>query len=88
MKPAAMGAGKVFVVQAGAFSNPANAEVRVRRLRDAGYPETYVEQSKLNGARKVHMVIVGKFKQREQAQELVDRLKKKSRIVSFISITR
>ena len=61
----------VYAVQLASFSQLSNAQSLVTRLRSAGFKATY---NRSNGKREFYKVIVGDFKQRDEALHLKKQL--------------
>ncbi len=64
-----------WIVQVGAFSDPANAERLRERLIDAGFGSAYSEPSRADGER-LHRVRVGPVVTRADAEALAQRLQR------------
>ncbi len=65
--PVAVAAGGSFMLQAGSFGSPANAEMLVRRLESGGYGNVRVQQVTVSG-RNYHRVQVGPYPDRRSAE--------------------
>jgi DedD protein len=88
-KPAALQQAKIgdaFVVQLGAFSNPANAKALQKKLRDNKFT-AYTEVVKIPGGDRTR-VRVGPYASREAAERARDRLKARKLIIGEAAVVR
>ena len=76
---------KKYAVQVGAFSNLENADALVIKLKKKGYP-SYARLSTSRNNKTFFTVVIGRYKNREEAQGMVQTLKVLEKMDSFISV--
>lgn len=69
-----MGGKAVYAIQAGAFSNQANAEEYAAKLKKKGYP-SYVRAYSSRSKSPLHLVVVGNYFKKSEVEETLERLK-------------
>ncbi|MCK5310923.1 MAG: tetratricopeptide repeat protein [Desulfobacteraceae bacterium] len=78
--------GKFYTVQVGAFLVQTNAEKMVKRLLDQGY-DTWLFEFKKSDGTILHIVRVGKFADKKEAQKILESIKNRLGINAIIKLS-
>jgi septal ring-binding cell division protein DamX len=78
---------KIYAVQVGAFSSLENADALVIKLKKKGYP-SYARLSTSRNNKTFFTVVVGRYKDREKAADMVQAFKVFEKMDSFITVVK
>lgn len=79
--------GKAYTVQVAAFSDQATAQVLAGRLVKKGY-KAYLLPQRVPGKGLWHRVRIGQYRERKEAERMVERLLKNEQLTGFVAVER
>lgn len=79
--------GKAYTVQVAAFNDQATAQVLAGRLVKKGY-KAYLLPQQVPGKGLWHRVRIGHYRERKEAEQMVERLLKNEQLTGFVAVER